>query len=246
MLKKNKLGDNAVSPVVGVMLMLVVTIIIAAVVSGFAGTLVGSERNAPQMVLNTEIRNTGSMGTSFIVFDVMSVSEPIPTKDLQIMTSWRTTNKDDGTIIQGGATVNPGVTNTNFTTSDAGTTGLFTFISPIGFGQGVTLNDGATKQTTVMPYNSGQFFGNFTLTVGTSMRHSPARYGPGHTTDAPPGGLALYEYHPTHIERDNRDSVQAILGKDWNHLRVGDTVNIRFVHTPSGKVIVDNTVVVQG
>ena len=31
--------ENAVSPVVGVMLMLVVTIIIAAVVSGFAGGL---------------------------------------------------------------------------------------------------------------------------------------------------------------------------------------------------------------
>lgn len=33
--------EDAVSPVVGVMLMLVVTIIIAAVVSGFAGGLAG-------------------------------------------------------------------------------------------------------------------------------------------------------------------------------------------------------------
>lgn len=40
--------DDAVSPVVGVMLMLVVTIIIAAVVSGFAGGLVGSTQKAPQ------------------------------------------------------------------------------------------------------------------------------------------------------------------------------------------------------
>ena len=35
--KKEKKADNAVSPVVGVMLMLVVTIIIAAIVSVFAG-----------------------------------------------------------------------------------------------------------------------------------------------------------------------------------------------------------------
>jgi FlaG/FlaF family flagellin (archaellin) len=40
--------DAAVSPVVGVMLMLVVTIIIAAVVSSFAGGLAGSTPKTPQ------------------------------------------------------------------------------------------------------------------------------------------------------------------------------------------------------
>jgi len=43
--------ESAVSPVVGVMLMLVVTIIIAAVVSGFAGGLAGESRKAPQASL---------------------------------------------------------------------------------------------------------------------------------------------------------------------------------------------------
>ncbi len=37
--KNNCLRQEAVSPVIGVMLMLVVTIIIAAVVSGFAGDM---------------------------------------------------------------------------------------------------------------------------------------------------------------------------------------------------------------
>lgn len=40
--------DSAVSPVVGVLLMLVVTIIIAAIVSGFAGGLAGSQQKVPQ------------------------------------------------------------------------------------------------------------------------------------------------------------------------------------------------------
>ncbi|MDD1702538.1 MAG: type IV pilin N-terminal domain-containing protein [Methanoregula sp.] len=40
--------DAAVSPVVGVMLMLVVTIIIAAVVSAFAGGLTGNQQKTPQ------------------------------------------------------------------------------------------------------------------------------------------------------------------------------------------------------
>lgn len=43
--------DMAVSPVVGVMLMLVVTIIIAAVVSAFAGGLGGSTSKSPQVSL---------------------------------------------------------------------------------------------------------------------------------------------------------------------------------------------------
>lgn len=43
--------DRAVSPVVGVMLMLVVVIIIAAVVSGFAGGLINSNGKAPQATI---------------------------------------------------------------------------------------------------------------------------------------------------------------------------------------------------
>ncbi|WP_343241749.1 type IV pilin N-terminal domain-containing protein [Methanoculleus sp. UBA312] len=45
-------GDSAVSPVVGVMLMLVVTIIIAAVVSAFAGGLTSDSSKAPQATLS--------------------------------------------------------------------------------------------------------------------------------------------------------------------------------------------------
>lgn len=47
--------DSAVSPVVGVMLMLVVTILIAAVVSAFAGSMGGSTKDkAPQVTLRGE------------------------------------------------------------------------------------------------------------------------------------------------------------------------------------------------
>ena len=49
MMKKNaSRRDHAVSPVVGVMLMLVVTIIIAAVVSAFAGGMMKSQDKTPQ------------------------------------------------------------------------------------------------------------------------------------------------------------------------------------------------------
>ena len=44
-------NESAVSPVVGVMLMLVVTIIIAAIVSAFAGGAVGGTSKAPQATI---------------------------------------------------------------------------------------------------------------------------------------------------------------------------------------------------
>ena len=45
-------NERAVSPVVGVMLMLIVVIIIAAVVSGFAGGLVGGKNQKTPQTLN--------------------------------------------------------------------------------------------------------------------------------------------------------------------------------------------------
>jgi hypothetical protein len=47
-------NDAAVSPVVGVMLMLVVTIIIAAVVSAFAGGMGSEQHKTPQVTMNVK------------------------------------------------------------------------------------------------------------------------------------------------------------------------------------------------
>jgi len=57
--KKN--GDVAVSPVIGVMLMLVVTIIIAAVVSGFAGGMISGQKKAPQATIQATYSQSGGM-----------------------------------------------------------------------------------------------------------------------------------------------------------------------------------------
>lgn len=50
--------DSAVSPVVGVLLMLVVTIIIAAVVSGFAGSFASGSDKAPNAVIKAGYSQT--------------------------------------------------------------------------------------------------------------------------------------------------------------------------------------------
>ena len=62
--KKNGLSNEAVSPVVGVMLMLVVTIIIAAVVSAFAGGLTETTEKAPQVSLKATYSQTDGLTIS--------------------------------------------------------------------------------------------------------------------------------------------------------------------------------------
>ena len=87
--KKNSRTDEAVSPVVGVLLMLVVTIIIAAVVSGFAGGLAGDTKATPSASIEVKVdtgMNDNMGGTDTKMFFEMLSGDPIPTKDLEIIT----------------------------------------------------------------------------------------------------------------------------------------------------------------
>lgn len=83
--------DSAVSPVVGVLLMLVVTIIIAAIVSGFAGGISGTQQKAPtaSFDVKTQYPITTSGGTNSAGFDLFFThrgGDTINTKNTQIIT----------------------------------------------------------------------------------------------------------------------------------------------------------------
>lgn len=79
--------EPAVSPVIGVLLMLVVTIIIAAVVSGFAGGLVGSEKKAPIASIDVKIDSSTGAAT----FEMLS-GDALSTSNLKIITSYTASN----------------------------------------------------------------------------------------------------------------------------------------------------------
>ena len=51
----SKKSDDAVSPVLGVMLMVVITVVIAAVITTFATGVVGDTKAAPVAVLDVHI-----------------------------------------------------------------------------------------------------------------------------------------------------------------------------------------------
>ncbi len=73
-MQKNGKIEDAVSPVVGVMLMLVVTIIIAAVVSAFAGGLGQSTGKAPQVSIGAEAHDGADIIIDFKGGDTISGS----------------------------------------------------------------------------------------------------------------------------------------------------------------------------
>jgi flagellin-like protein len=63
--------ENAISPVVGVMLMLVVTVVIAAVVSAFAGGLADDQEKTPQATMRAEYSQSRGMTIEHLGGDVL-------------------------------------------------------------------------------------------------------------------------------------------------------------------------------
>lgn len=225
--------DSAVSPVVGVLLMLVVTIIIAAVVSGFAGSLVSGTQKAPSLVMDMGFVNTGLGYTTYTDFKVKEVSEPIPTKDLKLITSWKTK-----TGISGGANVTgPRSQSADLNTHTHSLNSTKEYHSPIGFG-------GMINWSSTAPYNYEQWWGNYSLTSGVYVRNYPS--------GSPSGGGygylgSLYTYNAgSSFVAGDIDAVNATLGSGWENLREGDIIDVSIMHIPSGKIIVDQKVVVKG
>lgn len=255
-------NDTAVSPVIGVMLMLVVTIIIAAVVSGFAGGLVGDgSKNAPSLTMDVKISNTGTWVGSGFSATVTGVSESIPTKDLKIVTSWKTKMKNNlgtaneelslvsnGTIITGGNTSIGGAANVNVVEPPSSST--FRSIAPYGFGLS-TAGQAAISESSERPYKIVERrFGNYTLTPGVSLSAKPYGSmqdgtGKGYTYGYGIGLPYAYPYvddvpgNPKYT-----DPMQAVLGYGWEQLRSGDIVSVKVIHVPSGKTIMTKDVAV--
>jgi FlaG/FlaF family flagellin (archaellin) len=264
-------SEDAVSPVVGVMLMLVVTIIIAAVVSGFAGGLIGSQDKSPTLSMDVTIANTGSYIGSGFTATVLGVSEPISTSDLKVVTSWSTTMKDNtdpgltqaqknmtnGAIFTGGSTSLPNSANvicwagmktnaiTNWSTA------------PFGIGVGIKNTNsgdpmGNASKSSINSTKTG-WFGQYTLKEGVSMYAYP--YGSnsgmavggvsGMAADSGYNGVTQYAYTLGQYNTGQADPVQAVLGSGWEQLRAGDTVNVKIIYTPTGAAIYNSNIAVE-
>lgn len=238
MKRKVESTDSAVSPVVGVMLMLVVTIIIAAVVSNLAGGMFSEQEPAPIASIDVTIKSLDSTDYSpkypaygSFQLEVLSISRPISTKDVKLITSYTTTNRSNGEMVSNITTlVASKINNTNYSYS----TYHYEYNSPLGFGPGVS---GTAK--TSGNYTLPQNFGNYTLTAGTYMSNSGVSYDAANATDHYPHTLA---YALENIVSVN--PLDAILGTNWVHLKPGDTVRVTLTDLTTNGVICDKKVIV--
>jgi len=211
------MNNEAVSPVVGVMLMLVVTIIIAAVVSAFAGGMAGDEQAAPSASIEVTIGYDPTLGMSGeggynMEFKHLS-GDYIPTKDLAIITYY--TNET-------------GYTYKHEQTASSGMTDLY----GDEWGYGVRyyarvpyLND-MRYGYAGGSYGSGNpdvDFGNYTWKVGDVL-----------CTNGDPATADLLGIN------DDSDPHQ-IEDPDFG---TGSVVDVKILHIPSGKYIYDKEVVV--
>lgn len=102
-------------------------------------------QTVPTMVADVEITSLDSyakMGSAGqFNMKIVSVSEPVPTKDLKLVTSYTTTDRTDSTkTIFGGNTVYGKVINVNQTSNDGKYLYTYVALAGSGFGSGV---DGA-------------------------------------------------------------------------------------------------------
>ncbi|OPY37808.1 MAG: hypothetical protein A4E35_01090 [Methanoregula sp. PtaU1.Bin051] len=233
---RKSVGDDAVSPVVGVMLMLVVTIIIAAVVSAFAGGMGKTTEKAPSATLKVNIVNDGTWGGSHFHVDVLGVSEPIPTKDIKIVTSWRNASGiSGGSVVTGPNTTGSPNTHTSSTAS-------WPYHSPLGFGPGVPSAWNSSGK-----YALEQMWGNYSLMANTRLHNSAYGYSSSYGGyGVTPQTRFTYTDGTAYVYGTDWDAMQAILGYNWNILRPGDIVNVKFVHIPTGRIIYDGKVPVEG
>jgi FlaG/FlaF family flagellin (archaellin) len=75
--------NAAASPIVGVMLLLIMTVLLAAIVSSYAGSLTETRNKFPQVIIKPEIYKNA---TNIVMnIDVLSAGDGIPTSDLRII-----------------------------------------------------------------------------------------------------------------------------------------------------------------
>ena len=238
--KKHIRNDGAVSPVIGVMLMLVVTIIIAAVVSGFAGGLAGGAETPPQASIKVQtgygynVYGTELDTNNFdISFEHLS-GDPISTKDIEIISYLTLPN---GTVVKHKQSAN----------------------SQFGL---MANPDASTIRYARLPYLMDRQIANMTGT--DAVYKTEAQIG---TDDPSVAWFGEYTFMPGQIARTYKKAgTAAFLGLvDEADLFPYDQdayeeacdlldvciqkncpVDIKWLHVPSGKYILDKTITLQG
>lgn len=210
---------KAVSPVIGIMLMLVVTVILAAAVSSTSTGLMKSSDPAPMAVFDVKVAKdlSGSGPAQYMTIKLVT-GDAIHTKDLKVVTTnpnaagvqireklpgdWRAYAKSftyEGTVY-----------------SYEGNVPYWNNMGKGGFG-GINGTN-----------NEDVNFGNYILKPGVSM--TAQDYSPNQN-------LASWNGEDYDLGTGDTISQMQDMFADWDSVSKGDFVNVKIIHMPSNKVI---------
>lgn len=203
---------KAVSPVIGIMLMLVVTVILAAAVSSTSTGMMKSSDPAPTAVFDVKVAKTpsGTMGNSYIVIKEVT-GDAIQTKDLKIVT---TNPNANGTKIREKL---PSQSIDYY--YDWGSWGTGTYEGNVPYWNNMALGGFGN--------NPDVDFGNYTLKPGISMtaQSSVSEH------------VATWNATAGNYDTPSGIGLMQDMFADWDSISNGDFVNVKIIHIPSGKVI---------
>lgn len=236
--KIDKRSEPAVSPVVGVLLMLVVTIIIAAVVSGFAGGLTAGQSKPPVATLDVKIISKGNYGgmppwgsgyfTPAMVIKHLS-GDPIATKNTKIVTFFK--NESDGKTYQGelyGEVPVAGDDDWNAYKSDQ-------YCAPLFLNDKTRFNDGTISDTI---NGKSNWFGN-----------ESAVFRSGDTLTSPHSFVGNFDDNSGPDEPHVNVGLNNLTGLNCSDpdtgFSTGSQITIKVIDIPSGKAIFDKEVTIQ-
>jgi len=217
MLKDSK----AVSPVIGVMLMLVVTVILAAAVSSTSSGLMKTTDAAPTAVFDVKIAKdveaVGMSGNLSYITIKEVTGDAIQTENLKIVTTNPNAEGGNGTREK--------------LPSDIVTyTGYGNPVGNVPYWNNLAAGDGTGFSST----NTEVFFGNYTVKPGISMTAqdysedylgTPYTYA---TWDETTGDYNTATYDVGQMQD---------MFADWDSVEKGDFLNVKIVDLKSGKVI---------
>jgi len=245
--KRTEQKDSAVSPVVGVMLMLVVTIIIAAVVASFAGGLVTNTEAAPVASLDVNIYSadylqmsaaySGNYAPDFTIDHLGGDS--LNTADLKLVFHWtnKTTSESyTATYTYGNAT---GVRPITYESVDYqgnltnGSTGSALYVNDKNYASSTT----QWGNVTISTGDHVQTFANY-LTMTVDHTGSPFM-------DALFGSGVMDETGYTESTNSGLPTCTYSGGVMDGWLTKGNAVQVTILHVPSGQAIYDKEVYVQ-
>ncbi len=215
--------ETAVSPVVGVMLMLAITVMIAAIVSAAAGGLSGTEKKAPSAILEVTMYSAKDYGSCTIPsMTIKHISgNVLPTKDLQLITYYRTPS---GTTVKGSLSGQQAVSGDD--DWSIYTSGKYSGV--------LFLNDENRFELANMGDTLQDADGGFANWFGNAS----ATFRPGDILVTPAQFCEAADQHNPGLE-------YLFPGVDLeDDFPAGSIVTVKIIHTPSGQIIYDKDVVI--